>query len=328
MGFIVTTNSGFEGQARRELRKVYGGDIVFGRSFFKGVIIVENKNDASCLKNNSLIAKATKFDSIYNITKDIGSLYDIAEEISKSNLIQNKKIKVQCKRRGDHNFSHSDVEQFFIKILVKHNIDATKDNPDFILSIEIMQELAYIGLNSPENVLSNLIPQRRKYESGKRPVNRAEFKLREALESFNISLEQNKIAIDLGSAPGGWAKVLAEKGLEVIAIDPGELNEEILKLPNVKHFKCRAEDFVTEKKAAIITNDMNIHPKDSAAVMCRFARYLEDSGICIMTVKFVTPNRRKLLSEAKKELEKEFLIIAIKKMPHNGYETTLLLKKK
>lgn len=326
MGFIATTNSGFENNAKRILKKIYSDDIVFAKSHFKGVLIIENKGEVSLLKDNSLIAKATKYDAIYPINKDIASLSMIAEELLPK--LKDKKIQVRCKRRGEHNFGHTDVEKFFVDFLNNNNVEATKDNPDIVLSIEIMQGLAYVGLNKPDEMVSNLIPQRKKYAEGERPLNRAEFKLREAIRVFNIKLDAGRIAIDIGSAPGGWAKVLAGYGLEVIAVDPGDLDGDVLSLSNVRHFKCRAEDFRPENKAVIITNDMNINPKDSAAVMCSLAGYLEKDGVGIMTVKFVTPDRKKLLSDARLELEKEYTIEGIKKMPHNGYETTLFLRKK
>jgi len=86
-------------------------------------------------------------------------------------------------------------------------------------------------------------------------VSRAEFKLREAIHKFDVSIEKCQ-ALDLGAAPGGWTKVLADAGVEVTAVDPGELDPVIGGLPNVKHIKSRVEDWQCDQKYDLIVNDI------------------------------------------------------------------------
>ncbi len=50
-------------------------------------------------------------------------------------------------------------------------------------------------------------------------VNRAEFKLEEAVEFFGIDLKKVNAALDIGAAPGGWTHYLTDSGVKVVAID-------------------------------------------------------------------------------------------------------------
>lgn len=50
------------------------------------------------------------------------------------------------------------------------------------------------------------------------------------------------MCIDLGAAPGAWTELLAEVTEElVIAVDPAELSDACLALPNVRHVKCKSD---------------------------------------------------------------------------------------
>ncbi len=53
---------------------------------------------------------------------------------------------------------------------------------------------------------------------------RAAFKLKEIDEKLNILRPGQKI-VDLGSAPGGWCQVAAQKGCDIVAMDLLEMDE-------------------------------------------------------------------------------------------------------
>jgi len=50
-------------------------------------------------------------------------------------------------------------------------------------------------------------------------INRAEFKMKEAVEFFGIDLSRHKKALDIGAAPGGWTRYLSQQGIKVVAVD-------------------------------------------------------------------------------------------------------------
>ena len=70
-------------------------------------------------------------------------------------------------------------------------------------------------------------------------------KLEEALHTFLTANERDRwvregrTAVDLGAAPGGWTWLLVGKGLQVVAVDNGDLIAELAGSPQVVH---RRED--------------------------------------------------------------------------------------
>ena len=70
----------------------------------------------------------------------------------------------------------------------------------------------------------------------------------------------------LGAAPGAWTALCAKQVKEVIAIDPAELDPEVVKLENVIHMQNKIEDCIPNLieqnlLCDLITWDINKHPK-------------------------------------------------------------------
>jgi len=72
---------------------------------------------------------------------------------------------------------------------------------------------------------------------------------------------------------------------------------------------------------------MNLDPVESSKIMVNLADHLRNGGIAIMTIKFITKNRRKHVEEAIKILGDRYGVFQIKRLPHNRYETTVFMKK-
>lgn len=74
------------------------------------------------------------------------------------------------------------------------------------------------------------------------------------------------IAVDCGSAPGGWTKYLTEQTAcdEVYAIDPGDMDKSVSSLSNVHHMKMTADKAIPELRdkdvgVALWVSDMCVH---------------------------------------------------------------------
>lgn len=52
-----------------------------------------------------------------------------------------------------------------------------------------------------------------------RMINRAEFKMKEAVEFFGVDLKKVRTCLDIGAAPGGWTHYLSQRGVRVVARD-------------------------------------------------------------------------------------------------------------
>ena len=163
---------------------------------------------------------------------------------------------------------------------------SSKASPDKIISV-MLGEKAYFGISSPNENLSSWAGGMRRFARNETTASRAEFKILEALELIGRELPPKGRALDLGAAPGGWTRVLAEKGLSVVAVDPASLAPEVLELKNVSHFRGTSQQYLLEprEKFDVIVNDMKLDIGESARVMSECADCLSEEGFGIMTFK-------------------------------------------
>lgn len=161
-------------------------------------------------------------------------------------------------------------------------------------------------------------------------ISRAEFKLKEALEVFQININNMKTGADLGAAPGGWTKVLAEKGIDVISIDPSYLNREILKKSNVTYYHMLVERYLElheSTKFDIIVNDMKMDVKKSINIINKFYEKIHENGIVIMTFKLPHEISYKRICEYL-TMFNGFEVVGCRQLFHNRSEITVVVKKK
>ncbi|HUS81366.1 MAG TPA: FtsJ-like methyltransferase family protein, partial [Armatimonadota bacterium] len=158
----------------------------------------------------------------------------------------------------------------------------------------------------------------------------AEHKLREILKEFGLQLPVEGRALDLGAAPGGWTRVLAEAMAEVVAVDPAELDERVAGMANVTHLRCHTNELDPEALGSfdVLTDDMNLDPAQSAELMCAVAPLLVQGGLAVMTVKFVTRRRGEHVSEAVAILQRTYDDIRVRRMPHNAKETSVVMRRR
>jgi tRNA(Ser,Leu) C12 N-acetylase TAN1 len=331
--FIVTVPSGFELEAKREIECLLPGSKV--RSlFFKGNLLVEaSLAEAEAVKRfkeseTLYLGRVFPVDAKVAISPEKESIFGLFK-LLKGKLKPEDSFAIRCQRRGTHNFSSQDVERN-LGLKLEETFNATVDllNPKKVVVIQIFQNTAFVGLTDSEKLIVKSIRVSRKYAKGERPFTRAEHKIKEALETFNVEVKPDYEVLDLGAAPGGWTKVLAGSAKRVVAVDPAALDSEVEKLPNVVHLRCRAEE--VPNKAGwfdLVTNDMNLAPTESAKIMVAMAACLKKGGFAIITLKFVTRNRKKHVEEAIQILKAQYANFKVRRLPHNRFETTLFMRK-
>lgn len=131
-------------------------------------------------------------------------------------------------------------------------------------------------------------------------INRAYFKLSEATvryckehqKDLRSSIFENAIALDVGSAPGGWTKFLAcdLKCKSVYSVDPGNLK---IDLPNVHHMKMKIQDampILKQKKIKfhVFVSDMCLHEMEQQLDFLLLAKdegILEKNAFFVLTLK-------------------------------------------
>jgi 23S rRNA (cytidine2498-2'-O)-methyltransferase len=342
---IITCASGREGDARRELARILAcpeqnrGSGVEARSLFlKGNLIARTglPEDQAIGRlrdaDTRFIARAAPAQAEVAIDATAESPARLAQAaLGLGRLPRGATFIVRCRRRGEHGFRSREVERAVGMALEQQAGGAPEfeAQPEYTVSVDIFQDRAYIGVNRTELLVRKELRGARKYAPGERPLNRAQHKLREALAAFDIELRPGMRALDLGAAPGGWTAVLADAGCAVVAVDKGELDEQVAPRPGVQHLRMSAQEALARDlgELDLIVNDMNLDPAESAELMCAFARRLRPGGIAVMTIKFVTAARRRHEREAIERLSRCYQDIRVRRLPHNRLEATAVMRR-
>lgn len=337
---IATTAAGLEAGARRELSQL------LGRARVESLRLKGNILALSDLPEEEAVARVEAADTQHlsrlvpvqrraPVSQQADCFSSIAEAAAHiGRLGPGDRFLVRCTRRGRHGWRSRELERA-VAAELERITGATGDyegEVDWLVSVEVYQDIAFIGVNRPSQLLRKALRHRRKYPPGARPLNRAEWKIKEALAAFGICLSGHERVLDLGAAPGGWTAVLAARASEVVAVDPAELDPRVAALPNVRHLRARADDpQLCQALGApfdLITCDMNLEPAGSAQTMCRLAPLLKPGAPAIMTVKYVTRQRRRHEAEARRLLAGCYCEIRMKRLPHNAYETTAVMRRR
>jgi 23S rRNA (cytidine2498-2'-O)-methyltransferase len=197
-----------------------------------------------------------------------------------------------------------------------------------VLSVVVGEGLtAYMGLSL---VGLNVSP----WPGGRMPVHmelpsRAGKKLVEALAAFQPGWGPGMHALDLGAAPGGWTKVLRERGLRVTAVDRAEMDPALVADEGVHWERLHAEEFVTFNAGLfdVIVNDIIMDAQDSARLMVRYAPMLTPGGAVIMTLKLRSHNRRRVMDHSFRLLRKAYRVVQVRQLYYNRHEVTLYLRR-
>jgi 23S rRNA (cytidine2498-2'-O)-methyltransferase len=184
------------------------------------------------------------------------------------------------------------------------------------------------GLSTPQQNLSDWAGGARRFAREEGQVSRSEFKLLEAFEVFGIELPPRGVALDLGASPGGWTRVLRQRGQYVTAVDPGALDDRVAADPGVRHKRMTAEAYLHDEpdQFDLIVNDMRMDGRDSARLMVTYARLLYRHGAAIMTLKLPETRRMPILEHALDVLRSAYTVAGARQLFHNRSEITLYLR--
>ena len=207
------------------------------------------------------------------------------------------------------------------------DMNAQVDPDQQVVSLFLFGGRGYVGCSPAGANLNDHCDEYRIFSRHARSVSRAEFKLLEALRKFRLQVAGGR-ALDLGAAPGGWTKVLADRGMEVVAIDPGQLLPEVVALPGVTHLQIKAEEYQGDGAFDLLVNDMNMDPEDSAQLMVDMAPWLKAGSRAVLTVKLVVRRPDRLLARTAAVLEPAYEIERVKHLFHNRLEVTILLRRR
>jgi len=157
-------------------------------------------------------------------------------------------------------------------------------------------------------------------------VNRSEFKLLEALESFKaLKTLPGGRALDLGGAPGGWTRVLRKLGMLVTAIDPAELDGRVADDHGVTHIRTTARKFLSEYNGPpfdLLTNDMKMDAPLSAEITVLASAVLSPGAPVVLTLKMPGRDWAGCVRKARQTLLQAFGRFEARQLFHNRREVT------
>ncbi len=271
----------------------------------------------------------------------MGSITKAAISSAKKGL----KIRAECYDvNSKEGYSAKDIEVSLGRRMESEGYEINLEKPEALLYLVLINGRCYSGCMEIVMLKRDFInPERHYHRYSRGAISRAELKLIQAFDEFRISASGT--AIDLGAAPGGWSRFLAEKGLCVIAVDKGSLDylklegnrirvrEETLPYKHNKdepagiiHLKARAEEATEacELSADLIVNDMNLAPSSSAALVVSISRLLKPGSQLVMTIKCIDRKAEKHLQTVEKALSPTFRIERKAVLPSNRQEITIL----
>ena len=199
--------------------------------------------------------------------------------------------------------------------------------PEQVLSVMITPDTGYLGLSSVGQNLSTWAGGAMRFAREPDQVSRSEFKLLEALQVFHLTLPQTGVVLDLGASPGGWTRLLRRAGLEVAAVDPGDLDSRIAADPGVRHVRATAQEYRCRPgEFGVIVNDMRMDARDSARLMLDYAPCLAPDGIAIMTLKLPHRQPEQVVHQTIGLLLRRYELLGARQLFHNRSEITVALK--
>ncbi len=202
-------------------------------------------------------------------------------------------------------------------------------DPVWVISVTVCGDMLYYGLDRAAYNLSDWTGGMIHFRKDASDISRAKFKLLEALIRFQPSLPSQGRALDLGAAPGGWTSVLLERGMQVLAVDTGDLDPRLLKAPGLEFRKQNVNDLRLRpgEQFDLITCDMSWSPFFTVDMINRLSKYLKVRGQAIVTVKLMGRKARTTLSKVLQEFDDSLRVLHVQHLFHNRREVTVHLER-
>ena len=357
--FIVTAHQEFVDAAFDELKR-FDKKLIYSELLAPGVLLCTLPRDTHPLDLTVFLRQMKQQRPIFvrhlapvqavihlnNTENDIGDLALAIANLPTFTLLERgQRFAVQTRllqtdmetdRAGSnkHAYSSGHVNQLLAEAIAEETgaVESIK-KPQVVVSLLCTIDKAYLGISLTTDNLSDWPGGARHFAHLPELISRAEFKLLEALEVFDIALPSQGLALDLGSAPGGWARILLEAGMQVVAVDPAKLDERLSKQPRLEHYRGYAEDYLEEaikrrRKFNVITNDMRMDAREAARLLVQASACLLNDGFIISVLKLphetfeIDPLKN--LNEALKLLQRHFAIVQARQLFHNRQEVTVL----
>lgn len=332
--FVVTASAQYLSQGISELQEL-DGSVRVARLLDNGIAVIETQLAKQEFIKTVRAGRPVFIRHMHAVDHIVAIDGDgprkAAEAVSRyTGIVPGQKVAVQVRKgMGEYAFSPMDVKNA-VDVILADNMGAVPEvkEPEVIISILLMGEKCCMGLGTPCDNLSGWSGGMLHYRKSDSDISRAKFKLMEAIEVFRIDMESFRSALDLGAAPGGWTSVLLEYGLQVTAVDTGDMDSRLERYPGFKFIKANASELMLPKESfGLLTSDISWNPKNTARMIINASEFLEPGGRAVVTLKLMGGKVRRTIREVLNLYKEVFEILEVKQLFHNRDEVTLYLKK-
>jgi 23S rRNA (cytidine2498-2'-O)-methyltransferase len=215
-----------------------------------------------------------------------------------------------------------------VRALRDRGYTPTRSRAAYTLSCCLVSDIALIGLNRRDLSLSDWPGGRVRLGRSPDQISRAEFKLEELFDLFELDLPGDGRALDLGAAPGGWTRILRSRGLTVWAVDPGDLDPRLQSDRSIYHARTTAGEFLRSNRVRfdLVVNDMRMEPLLSCRMMTDAAPHLAPGGLAVVTLKTGTRRVLETVRACLDVLSRSYRIVHARQLHHNRHEVTVVLR--
>lgn len=217
----------------------------------------------------------------------------------------------------------------FADALRDEEFTVQRSGTSHVLSVCVTPEAIVFGSNRAENALSDWPGGRIRLSKPKGQVSRSEFKLEELIRGHGVRFPKGR-ALDLGAAPGGWTRILRDQGMQVTAVDPGNLDPRVTRDPGVTHVRQTAAVFLREntRRFDCVVNDMRMAPSMSVDLMLSCWAHLNPGGMIVVTLKLSPHHAVETVQQAVMRLRQRYDLTLIRQLQHNRNEVTVVGRKR
>jgi 23S rRNA (cytidine2498-2'-O)-methyltransferase len=242
--------------------------------------------------------------------------------------VRTKEIAVQVWASGPPSFGFgpADAARAITGRLREHGYAVARAGVPWVLSCCLTEDTALLGVNRAADSLADWPGGRVRLAQRKEQVSRSEFKLEELLQVHPLDIPARGRAVDFGAAPGGWTRILRTLGVEVWAVDPGELDPRVGADRRVHYVRSTAGEFLRRDRSAfdIAVNDMRMDPLTSCRLMLDAAPHLRPGGLAVVTLKTGTRNVADTVRASLRTLERAYRVEFARQLHHNRHEVTVV----
>jgi 23S rRNA (cytidine2498-2'-O)-methyltransferase len=226
-------------------------------------------------------------------------------------------------------FRTDELRRELEEVLVDEGIRVGRAGMAQVLTVCLAGDLVLLGLNGVASSLSDWPGGRVRLAKPKGQISRSEFKLEELFRTTALQPPARGIALDLGASPGGWTRILRDRGLEVVAVDPAELDPRLRGDRRIRHVRTTAAPYLAQTRELydIVVNDMRMDPSMSVGLMLQAARHLKPGGMLVLTLKLSPHGAVRAVRDALARLDAAVDVVFARQLHHNRNEITIVGRK-